>query len=103
MDIPIRAEVWCHDGVAGRSTGVVFNAAKEVTHLLVQERGWQGAERIVPVRYVLRTSDDVIHLSCSRLELMACDPFEENEFVSVPLSNRPSPDKYRSLLDKLDN
>jgi hypothetical protein len=103
MDIPIRAEVWCHDGVAGRSTGVVFNAAKQVTHLLVQERGWQGAERIVPVRHVLRATDDVIFLGCTRLELMACDPFEEHEFVSVPLENRLSPENYRSVLDRFDD
>ncbi len=102
MDIPIRAEVRCYDGVAGRSTGVVFNAAKEATHLLVQERGWQGAERIVPIRRVLRTTSEVIYLNCTRLELMACDPFEEAEFVSVPLPNQLSPDNYRSLLDRLD-
>ncbi|MCB0116627.1 MAG: hypothetical protein R2873_14895 [Caldilineaceae bacterium] len=81
----------------------MFNAAKEVTHLLVQERGWQGAERIVPVRHVLRTVDDVIYLGCTRLELMACDPFEEAEFVNVPLENRMPSGDYRSVLDKLDD
>lgn len=83
MDIPIRAEIFCQDGVCGRSTGVMLNAAKEVTHLLVKEYGWNGAERMVPVRQILTSTAQMIQLNCTRLEVMACEPFSEEEYVYV--------------------
>ncbi len=83
MDIPIRAEIFCRDGVCGRSTGVMFNAAKEVTHLLVKEYSWNGAERMVPVREIVTSTETVIQLHCTRLEVMACEPFAEEEYVHV--------------------
>lgn len=85
MEIPIRAEVRCLDGICGRSTGVVFNAAKQVTHLLVHETGWHGAERMVPVSQILSVTPELVQLRCSRLEVTACDPFAEEEFVPLPL------------------
>lgn len=88
MDIPIRAEIVCRDGVCGRSTGVMFNAAKEVTHLLVREYGWNGAERMVPVKQIITSTPEAIHLNCTRLEVMACEPFSEEEFVHVEVNTR---------------
>lgn len=68
MDIPINAKVFCANDECGRTTCVIINPIKkEITHLVVRERGLVGFEHLVPIEQVLATSPERSH--CAILEL----------------------------------
>jgi len=76
MDIPVRTEVQCSDGVCGRSTYVVIDPVKrQVTHLVVREGGLFGNEHLVPVEHVLQTSGGKIQVDCTKEGLAKMKPF----------------------------
>jgi sporulation protein YlmC with PRC-barrel domain len=84
MDIPVRAEVWCTDGLCGRSEELIVNPETEqVTHLIVT--GAQGAflERLVPVESVVSTSPGRVNLNCSTEELEKMEPFVDRQFIPM--------------------
>lgn len=82
MELSIDAEVWCTNGVAGRSTYVVLNPATlRVTHVVVKEGSFPWLERLVPVEMVAETSPDQIRLDCTNEELQRLESFVETEFV----------------------
>lgn len=84
-DIPIKAEVRCDDGVAGTSEAVILDPLKrEVTHLVLRERGFPHTERLVPVDLIAWTTEDEIHLRCSTAEAKKFDSFVEAQFVETP-------------------
>lgn len=50
MDIPLNTDVWCADGLCGRSVEVMVNPTTEqVTHRVLKEKQVPYAERVVPV------------------------------------------------------
>lgn len=82
MDIPINADVQCADGLAGRSTYVVINpTTQQITHVVVQEKGFVGNEHLVPIDQVVETTPHLIRLRCTRDELAAMDDFVEIEYL----------------------
>jgi sporulation protein YlmC with PRC-barrel domain len=82
MDIPINAEVYCADGLCGRSTYAVLNPiTKRITHLVVKGYNFPHTEFLVPVELVIESTPREIHLDCTRAELTRMDPFIETEFV----------------------
>jgi sporulation protein YlmC with PRC-barrel domain len=84
MDIPIDAEVFCRDGLCGRSTYVVLRPkTEEATHLVVKGNESPHKEILVPVTAVTATTPDSINLSCTRDELGQLQPFFETEYVEV--------------------
>jgi sporulation protein YlmC with PRC-barrel domain len=86
MDIPMKAKVQCTDGPGGHSTLVIINPTnKKITHVVVRERQSPHAERLVPIRYITDTTDDVIHLRCSRHELSEMRPLVLTEFVQAKM------------------
>jgi hypothetical protein len=86
MDIPIDAKVQCSDGLGGRSTLVIINpTTKKVTNVVVRERQDPHTERLVPIRYVVDTTDDQIRLSCSRHKLSEMREFIQTEFVRADI------------------
>ena len=86
IDIPIDARVQCSDGLGGRSTLVIINpTTKKVTNVVVRERQDPHTERLVPIRYVVETTDDQIRLSCPRHELSEMREFIQTEFVRADL------------------
>lgn len=86
MDIPIDAKVQCSDGLGGRSRLVIINpTTKKVTNVVVRDRHDPHIERVVPIRYVIDSDDDLIRLSCSRHELSAMREFVQTEFVRADM------------------
>lgn len=82
IDIPINADVQCKDGTCGTSTCVILNPiTRRITHLVVRERGRQGLERLVPIRYVAESTSQSIHLACTKDELAKAEPFIEKRYL----------------------
>jgi sporulation protein YlmC with PRC-barrel domain len=82
MDIPTNADVMCDNEVCGRSTHVILNpVTKEVTHVVVKQKGYPYAERLVPLASVLETTPQQIHLRCTKEELGHLERFVETEFL----------------------
>jgi sporulation protein YlmC with PRC-barrel domain len=84
MNIPVKADVHCKDGVYGRSTYVILNpVTKQVTHLVAREDQDPHVERLVPVRLVKETTPDLILLDCIKGEVKKLRPFVETEFIQA--------------------
>ena len=82
IDLPMKAEVHCSDGVAGRSTYVIGNPSnRHITHLVVKSFRPPFREYLVPVDQVEETTDNRIKLKCARGELIKMEPFEYEEYV----------------------
>ncbi len=86
MDIPMKAKVQCADGPAGHSTLVIIDPTNnKITHVVVKERQSPHIERLVPIRYVTDTADDLIHLCCSWRQLSEMRPLSLTEFVRADM------------------
>ncbi len=86
MEIPLKAQVECTDGVCGRSVYVLINPViDQVTHFVVKEDSSPETEYIVPVEFVTETKSDTIRLSCSQAELEKMAPFIKTTFVEERL------------------
>jgi sporulation protein YlmC with PRC-barrel domain len=84
MDIPVHAEVWCTDGLCGRSDELIIDPATEqVTHLIVKEEQGPYLERLVPVEKVADTSPGRVNLNCSASELERMEHFVDRQFVPI--------------------
>ncbi len=89
MDIPIDVEVFCVDGLCGRSTSVVVRPrTEEVTHLVVKEKGPPHREILIPLSAVTATTPDSINVRYARHEMADLQPFIETDYVQV---NIPRP------------
>jgi sporulation protein YlmC with PRC-barrel domain len=81
-NIPVNADVYCADGLCGQSKCVVINPVnRQVTHLVVQERGLWGDEHMVAVDQVIQSTPELIRLRCTRDELASLRPFVRGEHV----------------------
>ena len=88
MEIPLKAQVECTDGVCGRSVYVLINPIiDQVTHLVVKEDSSPNTEYIVPVDFVTKTTADKIRLSCSKAELEKMDPFIKTTVIEEKVPN----------------
>jgi sporulation protein YlmC with PRC-barrel domain len=86
MDIPVNAEVFCKDGLCGRSTGVVLEPKTEkVTHVVVKEKESPHKEILVPITDVLAATPDSINLRQDLSEMASLQPFLETEYVQVDI------------------
>lgn len=95
MDISYDANVYCTDGLYGRSTRVVLNPKdRRVTYLVVKEKQQPHAERMLPIKQVTRTTADEIHLNCNKDTASKAQSFEVNRYVPVP---KPGSDAYQAL------
>ena len=82
MEIPLKAQVECTDGVCGRCVVVLLNpVVDQVTHLVVRMDSLPHTEYIVPVDVVSATTADTIGLRCSKAELEMMDPFVQTHYV----------------------
>lgn len=76
MNIPMNVDVYCSDGLGGRSSQVIVNpTSKQVTHVVVREKQAPHTEYIVPIDQVMDSTPDMIKLSCTRAGLATLDPF----------------------------
>ena len=86
IKIPAKAEVYCADGIAGRSTYIIGNPTRdEITNLVVQSNRPPFHQYVVPIDQVDVTSDGRIKLKCNRDDLNKMDPFECEEYIRTEL------------------
>lgn len=82
MDMPLNVEVYCVDGVCGRSKEVIIDSESEkVTHLVVKEKQSPNTELLVPVDLVTETTPHGIRLRCAKDELAELQPFFKVEVI----------------------
>jgi sporulation protein YlmC with PRC-barrel domain len=82
MEIPLKAQVACTDGVCGRCVYVLMNpVSDQVTHLVVRMDSLPHTEYMVPVDVVTATTADTIGLRCSKAELEKMDPFVDTHYL----------------------
>jgi hypothetical protein len=83
-DIPLGKDVYCTDGLAGRSSHLILNPLnRRATHLVVRKRHFSHSDHVVPMELVAETNRSLIRLNCSTHELTLLDPFTETRFVRV--------------------
>lgn len=84
MEIPLNADVYCTDGLCGRSVCILLNPVrKELTHFVVKTKGAIHSEFMVPLNYIADSTPKQIHLHMTTNELTECEPFERVEFLKV--------------------
>jgi hypothetical protein len=82
LDIPVRADVYCSDGLCGHVSCILLNpVTDQVTHVVVRERVFPYTETMVPIDLVNETMPDRIDVRCSGAELHNQEPFVETEFI----------------------
>jgi uncharacterized protein YrrD len=83
MDIPVNAKVKCQNKVCGKISCVIIDPiSKLVTHIVVQEKGFIGIERLIPVEEILESQSDQITLRCSPDALSKFESFTESHYIS---------------------
>jgi len=88
IDLPLKAEVRCSDGVAGFSTHVIGNPVDhKVTHLVVKSVQPPFNENLVPIDQLEETTPHLIKLKCTRNEFEKMEPFEVEEYIYSRYSN----------------
>jgi sporulation protein YlmC with PRC-barrel domain len=86
IQLPLKAEVHCSDGVAGRSTHVIGNPINNaITHLVVKSYLPPFHEYLVPFEQIEETADDRIKLKCTRDDLNNMQPFEYEEYIHTEI------------------
>ena len=82
MEIPLKAQVECTNGICGRSEYVLINPqTDQVTNLVVRETASPNTEYVVPVELVSATIADTIQLHCSKAELEKMGKFVKTTYV----------------------
>jgi sporulation protein YlmC with PRC-barrel domain len=82
MDISINAKVYCTDGECGKTICVIIDPIKkEITHIVVREKGIAGLEQLVPVDDILESTSDEIRLRCTRNEFILLESFSKYEYL----------------------
>jgi hypothetical protein len=86
LNLPMKAEVFCSDGPAGRLTHVVGKPDNhEITHLVVKSYLPPFREYLVPVNEIEGTTNGRIDLKCTRAYVNRMEPFEYEEFIQAHL------------------
>ena len=86
IDLPTKAEVYCANGIAGRSTYIIGKPNKgEITHLVVQSNRPPFHAYLVPVAQIEETTGGQVKLKCTRDELNKMEPFEYEEYIRTEL------------------
>ena len=82
MKIPLNVDVHCTDGLCGRSTHIILNPVTEqVSHLVIKEKQSPGIERLVSVKLVANTADEVVLLSCTKEDFAKLERFNQPDFI----------------------
>ena len=82
MDIPMNVNVYCSDGLGGRSSYVILNpTTDQITHFVVEEKEFPQAQRLVPISLIQSTTPEEITLHCTKDELSKQESFLESTFL----------------------
>ena len=83
VDIPVNADVYCADGLCGRSSCVIVDpGTRTVTHVVVRGKGLLALERLVPVDQITKSTPQSIHLCCTQEELSTMDAFVDEQYTA---------------------
>ena len=64
MEIPLKISVQCTDGLAGQVKCVMVNpVSQQLTHMVVEERGFPHLKRLVPLELIKNGNSGHIQLS----------------------------------------
>jgi sporulation protein YlmC with PRC-barrel domain len=99
MPFRIGADASCSDGPCGHVSRIIVNpAAREVTHLAVDQKHRNGPGRLVPVDLVDATTGQ-LRLRCTLAEFQALRPAQDTEVVPDldPTGHRGSPPSVNFL------
>jgi sporulation protein YlmC with PRC-barrel domain len=96
MPFRFGADASCSDGACGHVSRIIVNpVAREVTHVVVDQKRRDGAGRLVPIDLVDATTGQ-IRLRCTLAEYRALRPAQETEVMpdldpTVPHAPRSAP------------
>lgn len=81
MNIPIHAVVHCTDGDFGHTTCLVINPVNnQITHFVANDRRTWGREYLIPVAFIISTTENGITVNCDRNTLTHQPDFHEYEY-----------------------
>jgi sporulation protein YlmC with PRC-barrel domain len=65
---------------------VIINpVSRQVTHLVVKEKGLVTHEHLVPIEWVTEATPELVHLRCTSEQLSSLEPFVETRYLREPL------------------
>ena len=80
MDVPIHANVICHNGVVGKSTHIIVDLIKgQVTHFVLKT-DHDHKELVVPIDMIMDSDRTVILLNCYKADVYELPPFHESQY-----------------------
>jgi sporulation protein YlmC with PRC-barrel domain len=80
MDIPIHANVTCHDGTVGKSTHIIVDLVKgQVTHFVLKT-DHDHKEFVVPIDMIMDSERTVILLNCYKEDVYQLPLFEKGKY-----------------------
>lgn len=86
IKIPAKADVYCADGIVGRTTYIIGNPINaEITHLVVQSLRPPFQQYLVPISQITRTTNSLIQLKCTRDALGQMQLFQYEEYIRTEL------------------
>jgi hypothetical protein len=93
MEIPIKADVICSDGLFGQSTHVILMPnTEEITHIVAASSTYPEIEYLVPIDHIVYSSLDLIRLNCMRGDILKMPVFNQVEFI--PTGNDVGANQY---------
>lgn len=85
MDLPLQADVYCIDGHAGKTVGVILTPKNDqITAIVILQDGLFGGKVIVSLDYVGETTPNQVRLRLTRKELSEQAVFAETNVLEVP-------------------
>ncbi len=91
IDLPVKAEVYCSDGIVGSSTYVIVNPINnQITHVVVESDMPPFCEYLVPVEQVSVTTPNSIILKCTLEDLGQMEFFKVEEFIPTEMPSHLS-------------
>jgi sporulation protein YlmC with PRC-barrel domain len=92
MDMPVKAQVECLDGICGQSTCLIINpATRFVTHVVVEDKDDPEAQYLVPLAEIKLSTPQLIQLRCTQFELRKMPRFvhAHHERRAMPVTLYP--------------
>lgn len=78
MNIPLNVDVYSLDGPVGRAITTILNpATQKITYLVVAERNAPDIKRLIPLRFIKKTTCRLILLSCTREAVSKMDQLKK--------------------------
>ena len=93
MDMPVKAQVECLDGVCGQSTCLIINLTTFfITHVVVEDNADPDAQYLVPLAEIKLGLPHLIQLRCTKYELRQMPRFVHitQEHRMMPYTFSPS-------------